>query len=99
MLTLNIISAVAAGTNQDPNTIYVIVGVVIFFFILMAAASGSGVKTKKKYCPYCSRQVNYPSRPNSPKAQQNSHLNRRLRNDPIIKSGGKMYCPHCRAQL
>jgi hypothetical protein len=72
MLVFSIISVVLADTKQDPNTIYVIIGVVILFFIIVASSSGSEVKTEKKYCPYCARQVNYPSRLNRPKARQNS---------------------------
>lgn len=72
MLALSIISVVIANTTVDPNTIYIIIGVVVLLFIILASSSGSGVKTGKKFCLYCGGRVNYPVRLNSPKVPLNS---------------------------
>ncbi len=65
MLTLSIIISVLAAAGADPTMMLALVVVGILF---LTAFAGIGAKPrKKKYCPFCRRQIDYVKLPKGAK--------------------------------
>ena len=65
MLTFSIIIPVLAAAGADPSMLvaFVVVGV-----LLLTALTGIGAQPrKKKYCPFCRRQIDYVKLPKGAK--------------------------------
>ncbi len=57
MLTLSIIIPVLAAAGADPT---MMVAVVVVGLLLLTALTGIGAQPrKKKYCPFCRRQIEF----------------------------------------
>lgn len=61
MLTLNIIIPVLAAAGADPT---VMIAFVVVGLLFLTALTRIGAQPrKKKYCPYCGRQIDYVKLP------------------------------------
>ena len=65
MLTLSIIITVLAAAGADPT---MMVALVVVGLLFLTALTGIGAKPrKKKYCPFCGRQIDYVKLPKGAK--------------------------------
>lgn len=100
-MLMSSISVTIANTAVDPNAAYGIIGFVILFFIIMAIIASPGKKLKKKYCPYCRRQINYSSpliRPVKP-IMKSPLATRGQVNKPILQNGPRPIYPRVNAPV
>src|SRR5437588_793204 len=56
MLTLRMLSLVFAATTLDPTAV---IGIIVILLIVIGIASSGQRRLIKRYCPYCSRRINY----------------------------------------
>ncbi len=65
MLTFSIITLVLAAAGADPS---MLVALVVVGLLLLTALTGIGSQPrKKKYCPFCRRQIDYVKLPKGAK--------------------------------
>lgn len=90
VLTSSSLFVALASATMDPNTAYILIGVVVvvFLFLLMASSSGTAAKrvVKKYYCPHCNRQINFTAPPGRPVQNQSLSASARGRgNTPHLQ--------------